>query len=100
MQSAQVSRDWPDAVVITITGRTPALAVASGGGFALVDRFGVVVEPRGQRPAGMVLLARHRPAASLRGSPAVRAAVTVLQAASGADPAPGAVGGRAVARTR
>jgi cell division protein FtsQ len=82
VQSAQVSRHWPDAVVITIQERTPALAVASGGGFALVDKFGVVVSRVARRPRGMVVLASAPSSSaltSLRGSPAVRAAVTVLQ---------------------
>ena len=61
VQSAQVSRDWPDSVVIAIRERTPALAVASGGGFALIDRFGVVVSHVATRPPGMVLLAGGRP---------------------------------------
>jgi len=82
VQSAQVSRHWPDAVVIAIQERTPALAVASGGGYALIDKFGVVVRRVARRPNGMVQLAlapSPSALASLRGSPAVRAAVTVLQ---------------------
>lgn len=77
--SAKVSRDWPDTLVITVTARTPALAVRSGGGFALVDKFGVTVGKVARRPPGMVLLVAAPPAAALRGSPAVYAAVTVLQ---------------------
>jgi cell division protein FtsQ len=80
VQTARVSRHWPDAVVITVQERTPALAVASGGGYALIDKFGVVVRSVARRPGGMVLLASSAPPlASLRGSPAVMAAVTVLQ---------------------
>jgi len=79
VQSATVARDWPDALVITIRTRTPELAVPSGSGFALVDRFGVVVRQVASRPAGMVVLYSAPPAPTLRGSPAVRAAVTVLQ---------------------
>jgi cell division protein FtsQ len=78
VQSAQVSRDWPDTIVIAIQDRTPALAVASDGGFALVDRFGVVVSHVASRPAGMVLFVTTAAPGSLRGSPAVRAAVAVL----------------------
>jgi cell division protein FtsQ len=78
VQSAQVSRDWPDTVVIAIQERTPVLAVASDGGFALVDRFGVVVSRVARRPAGMVLFVTATDPGSLRGSPAVRAAVAVL----------------------
>ena len=82
VQSAQVSRHWPDSVVITVQERTPALAVASGSGYALIDKFGVAVTRVARRPHGMVLLtpASSSPAlGSLRGSPAVLAAVTVLQ---------------------
>lgn len=79
VQSATVARDWPDALVITIRTRTPELAVPSGRGFALVDRFGVVVRQVASRPAGLVVLYSAPPAPTLRGSPAVRAAVTVLQ---------------------
>jgi cell division protein FtsQ len=78
VQSAQVRRDWPDSVVIVIQQRTPVLAVPSDGGFALVDRFGVVVSHVAVRPSGMVLLDTAADPDSLRGSPAVRAAVTVL----------------------
>jgi cell division protein FtsQ len=92
--SAKVSRDWPDTLVITITGRTPALAVpAAGGGFTLVDRFGVTVGQVTRRPPGIAVLAAAPPAATLRGSP--RAA-----AASAPDRAPGAFGGRAVGAGR
>lgn len=79
VQSATVARDWPDALVITIRTRTPELAVPSGRGFALVDTFGVVVRQVASRPAGMAVLYSAPPAPTLRGSPAVRAAVTVLQ---------------------
>jgi len=80
IQSARVSRDWPDSVVIAVTERTPALAVAAGGGFALIDRFGVVIGQVAARPPGITLL-DSPPAdlASLRGSPAIQAAVTVLR---------------------
>jgi len=79
VQSATVARQWPDALVITIRTRTPELAVPSGRGFALIDKFGVVVRQVASRPAGMVVLYSAPPAPTLRGSPAVRAAVTVLQ---------------------
>jgi cell division protein FtsQ len=77
--SARVSRHWPDTLVITIRARTPALAVPSGGGFALIDKFGVTVRQVASRPHGMVLLAGAPPSDALRGNPAVHAAVTVLQ---------------------
>ena len=76
VQSAHVTRSWPDGLVINVTERTPALAVADGSGYDLVDRFGVVVvsaAPR--RPSRMPLF---RPSGPLRGNPAVAAAVAVL----------------------
>jgi cell division protein FtsQ len=78
VQSAQVSRDWPDSVVITVQARTPALAVPAGGGFDLIDRYGVVVSHVTSPPPGLVLLDTTEAPASLRGSPAIRAAATVL----------------------
>jgi cell division protein FtsQ len=77
VQSARVTRDWPDTIVIAVLERSPALAVASDGRFDLIDKFGVVVRQASRRPRRMPLLA-VAPAGSLRGSPAVRAAATAL----------------------
>jgi len=84
-QSARVSRNWPDGITIAVTERTPALAVRTGSGYQLVDRYGVAVESAAQRPPGLPLF---QPAAlpgsvpvsvpALRGSPAVYAAAVVL----------------------
>jgi cell division protein FtsQ len=79
IQSAQVSRHWPDSVAIAVRQRTPVLAAASGGGFALIDRFGVVVSHVAKRPPGMTLLVSVPNLAALRGSPAIQAVVTVLR---------------------
>lgn len=74
--SAQVSRSWPDTVVISVRVRRAALTVAGAGGFELVDPYGVVVRTVPRRPAGLPLL---RPVpAQLRANPAVRAAADVL----------------------
>jgi cell division protein FtsQ len=74
--SAQVSRSWPDTVVITVRLRRAALTVAAGSGFEQVDPYGVVLRTTARRPAGLPLL---RPAPGrLRGSPLVRAAAGVL----------------------
>jgi cell division septal protein FtsQ len=56
VQSAQVSRDWPDAVSITIQLRTPVFAMTVPGGYALVDAFGVDVRASAGRPPGLPLL--------------------------------------------
>jgi cell division protein FtsQ len=74
--SAQVSRSWPDTVVISVRMRRAALTVASGSGFELVDPYGVVLRTVAGRPAGLPLL---RPAPGLlRGNAAVHAAAGVL----------------------
>ena len=69
MLSANVGRSWPDTIVITVRERTPQLAVAAiGGGYDLVDEYGVTVAAAARKPAGMPLLTA--PPAVLRGSPA------------------------------
>ena len=82
VQSAQVSRDWPDTVTISVRLRTPVFAVAVPGGYALVDEFGVAVRESARRPPGFPLLKVATGAggvSSLRGSPVARAAATVLR---------------------
>jgi cell division protein FtsQ len=84
VQSAQVSKSWPDRIVITVRERTPVLAVmepasaSGGGGFALIDAAGVVVQSVRAKPAGMPAFGTTAAVAALRGSPSVAAAVTVL----------------------
>ena len=81
VQSAQVRRAWPDKIVISVQERTAVLAVPHGGGYELIDKFGVILRQAARRPHGMPVL--HPPAAaspaSLRGSPAVLAAAAVLR---------------------
>jgi cell division protein FtsQ len=86
VQSARVSRDWPDGVTIAVTERTPVLAVlGSGGGYQLIDKYGVVVESSSRRPPALPSLELSAVPGSgpvsvpeLRGSPAVYAAAMVL----------------------
>jgi cell division protein FtsQ len=82
VQSAQVSREWPDRVLITVTERTPALAIPGSSGYQLIDKYGVVVETVSEQPLDMPIL--DLPAGSaqppaLRGSPAVYAAAVVVR---------------------
>jgi len=78
VQSVQVTKSWPDRVVIAVHERTPALAVAApGGGFDLVDPDGVTVLWAAHRPARFPLYLTTA-AASLRGDPDVAAAAGVL----------------------
>jgi cell division protein FtsQ len=102
IESAQVSRAWPTGVRISVRERTPVLAVASGRGYQLIDKFGVAVEqaarppvrmprfmlppgspsagsPAAGSPAGGSQSAGPQALASLRGSPAVYAAAAVLR---------------------
>ncbi len=75
--SATVGRAWPDTIVISVRRRTPVLAVAGHGRFALIDPSGVTVRWSRRRPVGMPLLANAP--AQLRGSQDVAAAATVLR---------------------
>jgi cell division protein FtsQ len=106
IESAQVSRAWPTGVTISVRERTPVLAVASGRGYQLIDKFGVAVEaaspplrmprfvlPAGSQSAGSQSAGSQsagsqsggpqsggpQALASLRGSPAVYAAAAVLR---------------------
>ena len=77
----RVSRSWPDRVVIAVRERTPALAVAlPGGGFDLIDSYGVVVRSAATRPRGFPLYDTTAPVSSLGGDPDVAAAGAVLGA--------------------
>jgi cell division protein FtsQ len=76
VQSAQVTRNWPDGVVIAVQERQPALAVPVAGGFDLVDPTGVVVQQVKKQPRR---LPQFIPAGPLPGNPGVRAASGVLR---------------------
>ena len=78
VQSAQVSKDWPTTLVITVQLRKPAFALPLHGGYALVDPFGVAIRDVTHRPPGLPVLTVNTTSRSLRGSPAVRAAAAVL----------------------
>jgi cell division protein FtsQ len=84
VQSAQVSKSWPDRIVITVRERAPVLAVTvpltrpGGDGFSLIDSTGVVVRSVPVKPAGMPVFGTSMPLSALRGSTSVAAAVTVL----------------------
>jgi len=78
VQSAQVSRNWPSTLVISIQLRKAVFALPVYGGYALVDAFGVNFRDVTRRPPGLPLLTVNTAGGTLRGSPAVRAAATVL----------------------
>jgi len=79
VRGAQVTRSWPDRVVIVVRERTPALALAvPDGGYDLVDADGVVVLQAASRPADLPLYRTTAPVASLRGDPDLAAAAAVF----------------------
>ena len=79
VRNALVSRSWPDRVVIVVRERTTALALmAPGGGYDLVDAYGVIVQWDASRPADLPLYPTAAPVASLRGDPDLAAAAAVL----------------------
>ena len=79
VRSAQVTRSWPDRLVITVREWTPALALtAPGGGYDLAAADGVVVEWAARRPADLPFYPAASPGISLRGNPDFTAAVAVV----------------------
>ena len=86
VQSATVTRSWPDSVVIWTRRRRAVFTVRAGQGYDLVDSYGVVLSRTASRPAGLIAL---RPATSqgtwtgqygrLRREPAVLAAGAVVR---------------------
>jgi cell division protein FtsQ len=82
VQSAQVSRDWPNRMLISVTERVPALAVPGSQGYDLIDKHGVVVETVSEQPLDTPILALPGGSAqpsALRGNPAVYAAAVVVR---------------------
>ncbi len=82
VQSARVTRDWPDKVLISVTERMPALAVPASQGYDLIDKYGVVVESVSEQPLDTPILdlpAGSAQPAALRGNPAVYAAAVVVR---------------------
>jgi cell division protein FtsQ len=80
--TAQVSRGWPDRVVVTVAERTPVAVVERAGQRTLVDAGGVLFDTiTGPAPAGVVPLDVAAPGP---GDPATRAALAAIDALPGA----------------
>lgn len=56
VQSVQVQRHWPSTLVLVLTDRVPVAAVATVGGYALVDASGTSYSLVRTAPAGLPLL--------------------------------------------
>ncbi len=79
VRSAQVTRSWPNRLVIVVRERTPELALpAYGGGYDLADADGVVLQRVARRPADLPLYPTVAPEGALRGDPDLAAAAAVL----------------------
>jgi len=79
VSSAQVTRSWPNRLVIVVRERTPALVLpAYGGGYDIADADGVVLKRVARRPADLPLYPTVAPEGALRGDPDLAAAVAVL----------------------
>jgi cell division protein FtsQ len=79
VRSVQVTRSWPNRLVIVVQERTPALVLpAYGGGYDLADAHGVVLQRVARRPAGLPLYPTVAPEGALRGDPGLTAATAVL----------------------
>ncbi len=56
IESAEVSRDWPDQIRIAITPRTPVAVMETGAGFAAFDDEGALFGNYADRPPGLPLV--------------------------------------------
>jgi cell division protein FtsQ len=80
VQSARVTRSWPDTIVIWTKQRTATFAVPEHPGYLLMDSYGVILGRAAIAPAGLVVLqsptvrAWHAPP-----NPAVLAAGAVVR---------------------
>ncbi|MEU6021480.1 FtsQ-type POTRA domain-containing protein [Micromonospora sp. NPDC047134] len=77
VERVSVHRDWPDALVVRLTERTPVAVVPSGEQFVVVDAAGVAFRTLPQRPAGLPLIRLTDPGPE---NPATHAALEVLGA--------------------
>ena len=80
VRSVQVTRSWPNRLVIVVRERTPELALPAygGAGYDLADADGVVLQRVTRRPADLPLYPTVAPQGALRGNPVLAAAAAVL----------------------
>lgn len=77
IESASVSRSWPQTISITVTERVPIAVVSTAGGLRNIDASGVVFGRMSRRPAGLPLirLSGNVDRSALRGAAAVAASL-------------------------
>ena len=79
VETAQVSKQWPDGLAITIRERVPVVAVRmAGGGYDLIDHDGVIVNWAKDKPARLPILETTVPGGQLRGDQGVASVSAVL----------------------
>jgi cell division protein FtsQ len=76
--SAQVTKDWPDGLSITVRERVAVMTARASDGYDQLDADGVVVTTSASRPAGLPLLVTSVPGGQLRGDQGVAAVAQVL----------------------
>jgi cell division protein FtsQ len=79
VSSVQVTRSWPNRLVIVVRERTAVLVLpAYGGGYDLADAHGVVLQRAARRPRNLPLYPTVAPEGALRDDPDLTAAAAVL----------------------
>lgn len=74
---ATAARSWPSTLTIEVVEREPVAVAPVGGGVALLDRGGVVIEVKAAAPPRLPVLKLATPGP---GDPATRAALSVVDA--------------------
>jgi cell division protein FtsQ len=68
--TAQLKRDWPDGVTVTVTERVPTVAMAGPGtAWSVLDRHGRTLEVLLTQPPGLPVLVVHLPGGGLTPPP-------------------------------
>jgi cell division protein FtsQ len=78
--SAQVSKDWPSTLTITVRERTSVVAVRMTRGYDLLDPTGVIVTWDARKPAGLPQYQTSLPGSDLKGNAGLASAAWVLSA--------------------
>jgi cell division protein FtsQ len=76
---ASVTKNWPSTLVITVTERSPVVAVKMAQGYDLLDASGVIVRWAGSKPAALPVYESALSGSALRGNPDLAAAAAVLR---------------------